>query len=155
MVNKKIIGIVILIVGLLSFMILSMRNFEVFAGFLFWDLNAFIMITIIPSLIIMITYSISDVSQFLISIFTNKFENEIKKNRVLIFLKYLKNTLIYSGIFTFFFSLMMMFSDISSVEVIGKNLGTAICSILYSLFIVLIFIHPTENRIKQSFTGDI
>lgn len=146
---KRFIAIIILIVLLFSYMLFAMRDFTVFAADLFWDLKAFIMVMLIPTLVSLITFTPKDIASY-ISVALNKNEKDIEKltGAKNYFNKLLEIT-ICTGILIFFFSLMVLLSDLS-VSAIGKNSGTGLCAIIYTFIIVVLFILPVRNTLVEN-----
>ncbi len=145
-----IIGIIELL--LLAYMIFAMRDFTVFAVGLFWDLKAFILIVTFPFGIILFNYSFRMIAGNISLFFDKRIPAKDDLERGIIFFDFAVKSYLYSGVFLFFFALMMMLSDISSVDVIGRNLATALCSVIYSLFIVILFLVPMKNRLEMKLT---
>ena len=143
-------GIIVMIeLLLLAYMILAMRDFTVFAVGLFWDLRAFILIVTFPFGIILLNYSFRMIAGNISLPFDKGKSAKDDLERGIIFFDFAVKSYLYSGMFLFFFALMMMLSDISSVDVIGRNLATALCAIIYSLLIIILFLVPMKNRLEM------
>lgn len=146
---RKFIIVILLVLALLSYMILAMRDFTVFAVLLFWDLKAFLMIVIIPSLILLITYTPKEIALYIYTVLYKEEKQNDTINKSINFFKRIQRLIIYSGVFIFFFSIMMMLSDISSVSVIARNSATGLCGIIYALLFVILIILPIQNSLEK------
>lgn len=145
---RRILIITVFELFILAFMIFSMRDFTVLAIDLFWDLKAFLLIVCFPFGILLLTNSFNSMATYIYMPFDKKENTKEDLENGITFYSFAEKSYFFSGILIFFISIMMMLSDISSIEMIAKNLGTALCAIIYALFIVVILISPLKNTLE-------
>lgn len=148
--KRRFILITLLILALLSYMMLAMKdeNLTINIFGLFWDLKAFTMMLLIPLFVTLTTYSFKDIAEILVFSFQMTQNNIDRVKYALAFFKYLQVIYIFSGILIFLLSMMIMLSDLSP-EHMGRSLGTALCAIIYAFLIALLLISPIKNKIEQ------
>lgn len=136
------------VVALLVLMSFIMNDFKGIYIEMFLDLNAFIMITIIPVLVTLTKYDIAEIATHIITAFSTKKLNVETYMRANDFYKFQGLVYIYTGILICLFSVMLMLRDLS-IEFIGKCLGTALCGFIYSILVILLYVLPVRMSLKD------
>lgn len=141
----------ILVTAIVAFICLMMLIMNEFKGLyieMFLDLKAFLMVIIIPSLTTLVKYNLTEIITHTQTAFSTKKLNIETYLRAYDFYRYQGLVLIYTGVFILVFSIIVMLRDLS-IEHIGKCLGTALCGIIYTVIIIILYILPIRMTLKD------
>ena len=140
---------VLLIVGLVVILLMSfvLNSFEGLYILMLIDLHALIAISVIPLIVLLMKYKLSEIGNYIGSIVNCGLSITEYKESYLFF-NFQKKITIYSGILICCFSLLVMFRDLSPAHM-GRCLGTGLCGLFYSILIILFYLLPTEMLIKN------
>jgi len=133
---------------LILLMAFVLNDFKGFYLLIFVDLHALVAILLLPLIIMLMKYRISEIKNFIISVFKKSLTKD-DYEKAYIFFKFKTQVVIGTGVFICIFSLISMMRNLS-VENMGRCLGTGLCGLLYSVLIVVFILLPVRMVLKDS-----